>query len=150
MTMLFPNDILVCSAPVACLQGAANKPMPLAPLLRGAQPLPMPTHTETGPPHGARFRGWSWIWTQQGTAARRAEQLRRMVGQYGQCGELASLHCPLPLDPGVLLTGIIAEECSVFKSALLPLRLTFRTAGVRLAAPPVEAGRLSCTLPQRC
>lgn len=52
-----------------------------------------------------------------------------MVGEYGQCGELAYLHCPLPLDPGILLTGILSEECSVFKSALAPLRLTFRTAG---------------------
>lgn len=65
----------------------------------------------------------------QGTAAKKAEQLRRMVGEYGQCGELAYLKCPLPLDPGVLLTGILSEECSVFKSALAPLRLTFRTAG---------------------
>ena len=72
----------------------------------------------------------------QGTAARKAEQLRRMVGEYGQCGELATLVCPLPLDPGVLLTGIIPDECSVYKSALSPLRLTFRVAGARLPQPP--------------
>lgn len=71
----------------------------------------------------------------QGTAAKKAEQLRRMVGEYGQCGELAYLKCPLPLDPGVLLTGILSEECSVFKSALAPLRLTFRTAGTPLLVP---------------
>ena len=65
----------------------------------------------------------------QGTAAKRAEQLRRMVGEYGQCSELAHVRVPLPLDPSVMLTGIIPEECSVFKSALSPLRLTFRTAG---------------------
>ena len=65
----------------------------------------------------------------QGTAAKRAEQLRRMVGECGQCSELAHVRVPLPLDPGVMLTGIIPEECSVFKSALSPLRLTFRTAG---------------------
>lgn len=58
-----------------------------------------------------------------------------MVGEYGQCGELAYLKCPLPLDPGVLLTGILSEECSVFKSALAPLRLTFRTAGVWTVSP---------------
>ena len=68
----------------------------------------------------------------QGTAAKRAEQLRRMVGEYGQCSELAHVRVPLPLDPAVMLTGIIPEECSVFKSALSPLRLTFRTAGVSL------------------
>ena len=65
----------------------------------------------------------------QGTAAKRAEQLRRMVGEYGQCSELAHVRVPLPLDPTVMLTGIVPEECSVFKSALSPLRLTFRTAG---------------------
>ncbi len=54
-----------------------------------------------------------------------------MVGEFGQCGELAHLRCPLPLDPAVQLTGLIAEECSVFKSALSPLRLTFRVAGAR-------------------
>ena len=76
----------------------------------------------------------------QGTAARKAEQLRRMVGEYGQCGELAYLQCPMPLDPSVLLTGIIAEECSVFKSALSPLRLTFRVAG----APAAHALTCRC------
>ncbi|CAK0784160.1 hypothetical protein CVIRNUC_007363 [Coccomyxa viridis] len=65
----------------------------------------------------------------KGTAAKRAEQLRRMVGEYGQCSELAHVRVPLPLDPTVMLTGIVPEECSVFKSALSPLRLTFRTAG---------------------
>ncbi len=74
----------------------------------------------------------------QGTAAKKAEQLRRMVGEYGQCGELAYLKCPLPLDPGVLLTGILSEECSVFKSALAPLRLTFRTAGTAHNSSLVE------------
>ena len=67
-----------------------------------------------------------------------------MVGEYGQCGELAYLKCPLPLDPGVLLTGILSEECSVFKSALAPLRLTFRTAGACaavIAAPEPACGQ---------
>ena len=55
-----------------------------------------------------------------------------MVGEYGQCRELAHVTVPLPLDPTVMLTGIVPEECSVFKSALSPLRLTFRTAGTSL------------------
>jgi phosphatidylinositol 3-kinase len=84
-------------------------------------------------PHGGTLSNH----TAQGTAAKKAEQLRRMVGEYGQCGELAYLKCPLPLDPTVQLTGIIAEECGVFKSALSPLRLTFRTAGT-----PFTAGSL--------
>lgn len=33
-----------------------------------------------------------------------------------------------PLAPGVLITGIVPSESTIFKSALHPLRLTFRTA----------------------
>lgn len=33
-----------------------------------------------------------------------------------------------PLAPNVLITGIVPSESSIFKSALHPLRLTFRTA----------------------
>jgi hypothetical protein len=33
-----------------------------------------------------------------------------------------------PLTPGVLITGIVPSESSIFKSSLHPLRLTFRTA----------------------
>jgi len=51
------------------------------------------------------------------------------VSEAGACGELASVRCPLPLDPTVMLDGVIAPECGVFKSALSPLRLTFRTLG---------------------
>ncbi|KAJ7556486.1 hypothetical protein O6H91_05G085500 [Diphasiastrum complanatum] len=40
-----------------------------------------------------------------------------------------SLPIPLPLDPTILITGIIPGESSIFKSALHPLRLTFRTGG---------------------
>ena len=36
---------------------------------------------------------------------------------------------PLPLDPKIVTTGIVPSESSIFKSALHPLRLTFRTAG---------------------
>ncbi|ESP05458.1 hypothetical protein LOTGIDRAFT_181298 [Lottia gigantea] len=34
---------------------------------------------------------------------------------------------PLPLDPNVKVTGIIPESATLFKSALMPCRLTFRT-----------------------
>ena len=33
----------------------------------------------------------------------------------------------LPLDPGCRVVGILAEEASLFKSALMPARLGFRT-----------------------
>ncbi|KAK6179522.1 hypothetical protein SNE40_011856 [Patella caerulea] len=35
---------------------------------------------------------------------------------------------PLPLDPDVKVTGIIPESATLFKSALMPCRLTFRTS----------------------
>jgi len=65
----------------------------------------------------------------RGGAARKTERLRDMVSEAGQCGELMSLQVPLPLDPTVLLNGIIPASCSVFKSAMAPIRLTFRVAG---------------------
>ena len=67
-----------------------------------------------------------------------------MVGEYGQCSELAHVRVPLPLDPTVTLTGIVSEECSVFKSALSPLRLTFRTAGAH--APPSQRAAFTTVL----
>ena len=62
------------------------------------------------------------------TAARKKERLHELLSESGLCGELASLRLPLPLDPTVLLTGVIPEESDVFKSALTPLKLTFKTA----------------------
>ncbi len=56
------------------------------------------------------------------------------VRETGACGDLASVSCSLPLDPTVTLDGIIASECGVFKSALSPLRLTFRTRGATYSA----------------
>ncbi|KAJ3026670.1 UNVERIFIED_CONTAM: Phosphatidylinositol (PI) 3-kinase [Siphonaria sp. JEL0065] len=32
---------------------------------------------------------------------------------------------PLPLDASIIVIGLVAEKCTIFKSALLPLRLTF-------------------------
>jgi phosphatidylinositol 3-kinase len=34
---------------------------------------------------------------------------------------------PLPLNPRIDVQGIVASESSIFKSALSPLRLTFKT-----------------------
>ena len=63
---------------------------------------------------------------------RKTERLREMISEAGQCGELMTLQVPLPLDPTVLLNGIIPPSCSVFKSAMAPIRLTFRVAGMWL------------------
>jgi phosphatidylinositol 3-kinase len=45
---------------------------------------------------------------------------------------------PCPLDPSVQLMGIVPAECSVFKSALSPLRLAFRTSN------GATSGQLQC------
>ena len=68
----------------------------------------------------------------QGSAARKAEQLQAALREGAAWGDLAAASCPLPLDPTVTLDGVVAGECGVFKSALSPLRLTFRTRGARL------------------
>lgn len=49
----------------------------------------------------------------------------------GLCGDLIDLRVPCPLDPTIELCGIVPAACSVFKSALLPLKLAFRTEGAR-------------------
>ena len=61
-----------------------------------------------------------------------------MVSEAGQCGELMTLQVPLPLDPNVLLNGIIPSSCSVFKSAMAPMRLTFRVAGETCSTTPLQ------------
>ena len=84
--------------------------------------------------------------TMRGNAARKAERLREMVGRYGQCGELATLRVALPLDPSVLLDGILPQECGVFKSAMTPLRLTFKVAGAPGWDPCREVSSLHCAV----
>ena len=74
------------------------------------------------------FNSTSNLCSVQGNAQRKAEQLRAMVGRYGQCADLATVRCPLHLDPEVWLEGLVPDACGVFKSALSPLRLVFRTA----------------------
>ncbi|MEW5302904.1 MAG: hypothetical protein WDW36_005643 [Sanguina aurantia] len=59
-------------------------------------------------------------------ASRATERLREMISETGPCGELMSCRLPLPLNPCLLLDGMIPGECMCFKSAQLPLCLTFR------------------------
>ncbi len=49
-----------------------------------------------------------------------------MVAESGPCGELTATRLPCPLDPSLMLAGIAPKECGVFKSAMLPLRLSFK------------------------
>ncbi|XP_057848847.1 phosphatidylinositol 3-kinase, root isoform isoform X1 [Cryptomeria japonica] len=64
----------------------------------------------------------------RGSTQKKIEKLRQLLG--GLLSELTYFDKPirLPLEPKVLLTGIIPSESSLFKSALHPLRLTFQTA----------------------
>ncbi|EFJ45030.1 hypothetical protein VOLCADRAFT_40672, partial [Volvox carteri f. nagariensis] len=71
-------------------------------------------------------------------AARATERLREMISESGPCGELTALRVPLPLDPNIVLAGIVPKECAVFKSAMMPLKLSFRieAAPFNWRAPP--------------
>eukprot|EP00252_Welwitschia_mirabilis_P014030 TRINITY_DN31050_c0_g1_i1.p1 TRINITY_DN31050_c0_g1~~TRINITY_DN31050_c0_g1_i1.p1 ORF type:complete len:805 (-),score=163.60 TRINITY_DN31050_c0_g1_i1:204-2618(-) len=62
----------------------------------------------------------------RGGTQKKIEKLRELFE--GLLSELTSFEpIPLPLDPKVLITGIIPSESTIFKSALSPLRLTFKT-----------------------
>lgn len=55
-------------------------------------------------------------------------QLLKFYQLYKCVGLLLLQPIRSPLAPNVLITGIVPSESSIFKSALHPLRLTFRTA----------------------
>jgi hypothetical protein len=61
-------------------------------------------------------------------AARGTERLREMLSVNGPCEELTTVRVPLPLNPSMLLEGLVAGECSCFKSAQLPVKLAYRVA----------------------
>uniref|UniRef100_A0A7N0T5H0 phosphatidylinositol 3-kinase n=1 Tax=Kalanchoe fedtschenkoi TaxID=63787 RepID=A0A7N0T5H0_KALFE len=64
----------------------------------------------------------------RGGTQKKIEKLRQLLS--GLLSELTYFEEPIrsPLSPGVLITGIVPSESSIFKSALNPLRLSFRTA----------------------
>ncbi|XP_008795925.1 phosphatidylinositol 3-kinase, root isoform-like [Phoenix dactylifera] len=64
----------------------------------------------------------------RGGTQKKIEKLRQLLS--GLLSELTYFEEPIrsPLVPRVLITGIVPSESSIFKSALHPLRLTFRTA----------------------
>ncbi|KAL6958325.1 phosphatidylinositol 3-kinase [Sarracenia purpurea var. burkii] len=64
----------------------------------------------------------------RGGIQKKIEKLRQLLS--GLLSELTYFEEPIrsPLAPGVFITGIVPSESSIFKSALHPLRLTFRTA----------------------
>ncbi|XP_044493711.1 phosphatidylinositol 3-kinase, root isoform isoform X1 [Mangifera indica] len=62
----------------------------------------------------------------RGNTQKKIEKLRQLLS--GLLSELTYFEEPIrsPLAPRVLITGIVPSESSIFKSALHPLRLTFR------------------------
>ncbi|KAJ3694315.1 hypothetical protein LUZ60_009795 [Juncus effusus] len=62
-----------------------------------------------------------------GGTQKKIDKLRQLLS--GLLSELTYFDEPIrsPLAPGVLITGIVPQDSSIFKSALHPLRLTFRT-----------------------
>ncbi|XP_062110333.1 phosphatidylinositol 3-kinase, root isoform [Humulus lupulus] len=64
----------------------------------------------------------------RGNTQKKIEKLRQLLS--GLLSELTYFEEPIrsPVAPGVLITGIVPSESSIFKSALHPLRLSFRTA----------------------
>lgn len=61
-------------------------------------------------------------------AARATDRLREMLSASGPCEELTTVRVPLPLNPDMLLEGLVAAECSCFKSAQLPVKLAYRVS----------------------
>ncbi|XP_006654109.2 phosphatidylinositol 3-kinase, root isoform [Oryza brachyantha] len=63
----------------------------------------------------------------RGSAQKKIDRLRQLLS--GNFSELTNFDEPIrsPLAPTVLLTGVLPQESSIFKSALHPLRLAFKT-----------------------
>lgn len=57
------------------------------------------------------------------------EHMRELLTENGELNRLTSYSpsIPAPARPSANLTGILPQECSMFKSALVPLLLTFKT-----------------------
>eukprot|EP01134_Creolimax_fragrantissima_P003351 CFRG3351T1 len=56
---------------------------------------------------------------------KKIERLRQILGVHDGLDDFPSM--PLPLDPDIMVCGIRPEKAYMFKSALMPLRLTFKT-----------------------
>lgn len=61
-------------------------------------------------------------------AARATERMREMLSVNGPCEELTTSRVPLPLNPHLLLEGLVPPECACFKSAQLPVKLAYRVS----------------------
>lgn len=58
------------------------------------------------------------------------EKMRLMLSPHGEYEQLFSfLPLPLCVDPAFVVTGVVPEESYVYKSALMPVGVTFKTQG---------------------
>lgn len=66
---------------------------------------------------------------ESGNRQKKAEKLRQLLGDVDVCKYNFSKFDPIPfpLDPNVEITGIVPEKASLFKSALMPSKLHFKT-----------------------
>ncbi|KXJ93890.1 phosphatidylinositol 3 [Microdochium bolleyi] len=62
------------------------------------------------------------------TAVRKVERVKAFLSDPKNELSLIDPPIPLPLDPDVLITGVVTEETRVFKSSLSPIMVTFKTA----------------------
>ena len=67
---------------------------------------------------------------ESGNRKKKTERLQALLGEPEQFGwNFASFPAlPLPLDPAVEICGILASKATLFKSSLMPARLTFVTS----------------------
>ena len=63
----------------------------------------------------------------RGDRMKKIEQLKKMLADPKNDMLAFEPSLPLPLDPKVRATGIVVEDCNVFKSSLFPLYINFRT-----------------------
>ena len=73
-----------------------------------------------------------------GAGRNKGARLRALLGEGGEYAELAGMQARLPLEPRLLIRGLVAQDCSVFRSALSPLRLVFVVEDVDAAGAPGE------------
>lgn len=59
------------------------------------------------------------------SAYSKTDAIRKMIGRNGSCEDLLSFECPCPLDPSLILKGVVPEGCMVFKSKVNPVKLTW-------------------------
>lgn len=81
----------------------------------------------------------------RGTVQQKVERLNAVLAPGGAFGELSRIQDPVsaPLNPGVLVDGVVPKGCRIFKSALYPTVITLAVhPGSELdwTAPPPTAG----------